>query len=472
LQSYTVRNVGANKGAPRIYLDVHGMKTAGFAPGKTYNRIVNAETKRITLTVATNGSHLVSQKIRNGKVIPIIDINSLQALQPFEGMSAVRIVVDVNTIHILPLASESKRLERLKQLKRNLDKGEVTTAGVSFGGGVLDHAAHNGLQDVGINAKLSLAIEIDEPLLQHASEHNDIWNTATIALAAPMQELVQDDAAMRRLPTVDVLAMGIPCSGASVAGKSKRGLSMMESHPEIGHLVASAIMLISRIQPGVIVVENVPQYEQTASAQILRSHLCDMGYGVQETTLSANDFGCIENRVRWFMVAATRGITIDLQNLAPPVRPVHKLSEYLEDIGPDADDWRSFDYLKVKEARDAAKGSSFTMQIVTPESTSCPVLRKGYAKGGSTDPLLAHPTDPDLLRQVTILEHARIKQVPESLVDGLNKTDGHILLGQGIAYGPVKALFKRIGENLLQWRDQVAAGATQTIAYSLLKATG
>ena len=57
------------------------------------------------------------------------------------------------------------------------------------------------------------------------------------------------------------------------------------------------------------------------------------------------------------------------------------------------------------------------MQVVTPESTSVPTLRKGYHKGGSTDPLLTHPTNPELLRQLTVVEHARIKEVPVELVD-------------------------------------------------------
>ena len=55
----------------------------------------------------------------------------------------------------------------------------------------------------------------------------------------------------------------------------------------------------------VIVIENVKPYAETASAQILRQHLRDSGYDVQETTLGASDFGSLENRVRWFLVVAT-----------------------------------------------------------------------------------------------------------------------------------------------------------------------
>jgi DNA (cytosine-5)-methyltransferase 1 len=214
-------------------------------------------------------------------------------------------------------------------------------------------------------------------------------------------------------------------------------------------------MLINRTNPAVCVIENVPQYADTASAQIIRGFLRDSGYEVQETLLDAHDFGCLEARRRWFLVASSSGIVINLQGLEPALREVKTLSSVLGNIAPDADDWRTFDYLKSKEVRDAQKGNSFAMQIITPESTSCPTLRRGYHKGGSTDPLLAHPTDPDLLRQLTVGEHARIKQVPEHLAEGLSKTDGHILLGQGVAYAPVRALFKRIGESLLEWKASI-----------------
>ncbi|UUZ66238.1 DNA cytosine methyltransferase (plasmid) [Polaromonas sp. P1-6] len=247
---------------------------------------------------------------------------------------------------------------------------------------------------------------------------------------------------------------------------------MMENHPEVGHLVASAVMLINRINPAVVVIENVTQYAATASAQILRQHLRDSGYDVHEAELKAGDFGCLENRERWFLVAATRGIELALSDLAPALKTVRSVSEILEDVPPDSPEWRSFDYLKQKETRDAAKGNGFAMQVVTPQSVSVPVLRKGYHKGGSTDPLLAHPENPELLRQFTVTEHARIKEVPERLVHGMNKTDGHILLGQGIAYAPVAALFKRIGEGLQKWKSTVPALREQVVPYRLKLATG
>lgn len=472
MRRYIVRKLTTHRSSPRIYLDIRSLADAGFSPGQAYRRTLDVARKSLTLTVEPDGPFVVSRKSKGTEMLPVIDINSTRDLGVFEGQDAVRVVITDRQIHILPLASEIKRVERLAKLSRNLEAGTLATAGISFGGGVLDHAAHAGLKDAGLASRLALVNEIDESLLNHAEKHNDIWDEQTIALAAPMQEVVQDLACLSRLPQVDILCGGIPCSGASRAGKSKRGLTMMEDHPVVGHLVASALMVINRVNPAVVVIENVPGYSSSASAQILRHHLRDSGYVVHETTLAASEFGCLENRVRWFLVAATRGIEMELDDLAPSVRAVKRIGSILDPIEPDAEHWRTFDYLKKKVVRDASKGNGFGMQIVNSDSTRCPTLRKGLHKQGSTDPLLAHPTNPDLLRPFTVAEHARIKEVPEHLVDGLCKTAGHSLLGQSIAYAPVKALFKRIGESILNWKQGIASKQFPIQVTNLLQAFG
>jgi len=256
---------------------------------------------------------------------------------------------------------------------------------------------------------------------------------------------------LARLPKLDLLEMGLPCSGASRAGASKRGLSKMEDHPEVGHLVFAALVILNKTQPAVVLIENVPEYADSASAMILRYQLRDMGYVTHEAIVEGKDFGCIENRVRWCMVATTHGLEFDMNSLAPTVTVVHKLKEYLDgSIGPDDPRYRAVSYLKDKMERDAAKGNSFAMQTITAESTSVPTLRKGYQKGGSTDPRLLHPENPDLSRLLTAAEHARVKGVPDHLIAGLSDTVAHQLLGQGIAYAPFEAVGKRIGECLVK----------------------
>jgi DNA (cytosine-5)-methyltransferase 1 len=448
MEGYYIKKLGQNRGAPRVWLEGTQTERAGFTPGQRFD--IEVQGKMVVLQANPDGSRVVSGKKTGERNNPVIDINSKELLAMFDGMAALRVVVKKDQIYLMPLASEVKKRERYGRMREKLESGDPLTIGsLSHGGGVLSHAIHSGLKSVGVDAQLAFANEIRGELLEHASIHNDAWSENTQVLAAPMQELAFDDRGVASIPKVEIMEMGLPCSGASRAGKSKRGLEHPESHPLVGHLVVSALVIVSKANPAIVILENVPEYAQSASADILRNQLRDMGYVTHERVLNGKSWGSLENRNRWCMIAVTDGIAFDFDQLRPPIDHEKTVGSILDkDIGPDDPRWRSFDYLKTKEVRDHEKGNGFGMQIVNPEDNSVPTLRKGYHKGGSTDPLLQHPEDSNLLRQFTAEEHARIKEVPPHLIAGLSNTIGHEVLGQGIVYSPFMDVGAHLGEAL------------------------
>ncbi len=439
--NYITKQVGAHRGAPRLYFQTLKLVDFGFTAGTRYSTTVKGG--KVTLEVNPEGSFKVSSK-DNGRV-PVIDMNSSILLEPFINETAVKVVMTPGKIVISRLASAEAAASRLGRLKAAVT-GVAMVAGLAFGGGILDNSAHAGLLQSGIATQTAVINEIDGDLLDHAYRVNPVVHSSTMLINSPMQEAIQDEELMAALPYVDFLFAGIPCSGASRAGRSKNTISMMEAHAEVGHLAHAFLVFVQKTQPGIFVIENVVEYSDTASAQIIRQQARDMGYTTHETVLDASDFGSMEKRVRWFMVGATQGVAIDLEHLSPAVRPVRTVADILD--GRSDHHWGTFQYLKDKAVRDKEAGKGFAMQIVGPDATRVPTLRKGYHKGGSTDPLLQHPTDPTLLRLFSGDEHARIKGVDPKLVDGLSNTDKHILLGQGVCPGPVTALLKRVGECL------------------------
>lgn len=463
--NYQTKQVGQHRGAPRLYFQTKQLAEAGFERGARYS--LHPTGTKLTLKLNPEGGFIVSGKGEGAKAVSVVDINSAVALKPFLGMAAVKVVFKDGEVVISQIASEKAAKGRLDRLKHGASTAALTVAGLAFGAGILDHSAHAGLLQAGIESTTVMVNEIDADLLEHASGANPVITPTTMRIAAPMQEAIQDDELMAALPLADVVVAGIPCSGASRAGKSKHGIEIMEDHPEVGHLVHAFLVMLQKLQPGVVLLENVPEYFTSASASILRSQLRDMGYSTQEVQLNAQDFGALEARNRGFMVAVTRGIEINLDGLAPAVRPVRTVADILDKRTDHT--WGRFDYLKAKAVTDKAAGKGFQMQIVDPTSTKVPTLRKGYHKGGSTDPLLQHPTDPDLLRLFSGDEHARIKGVPPALVEGLSNTDKHIALGQGVAPGMVIALMKRIGEAI---KGACVEGVATTAGYRLDRAVG
>lgn len=456
LNDVWIKTVATHRGSPRIYLDGLQAIRAGFSPGEKFE--VDVDGTKVIISKNVDGSRVVSKRKKGDREIPVIDINSAELLAAFEGMDCVRVVVGEDRVYLLPLASEQRKVERLTRLRGKIANGEPLAAGsLAHGGGVLAHAVHTGLRDAGIECDLKFANEIRDDLMLQALEHNSTWNEETAALAVPLQEMAQDEWLLSRLPKLEVLEMGLPCSGASLAGHTKNKLTKMEDHEEVGHLVYSALVMISKTNPAVVLLENVPLYAKSASAQILRHQFRDMAYDTHEAVLSGSDFGCLEARVRWCMVAVTRGMKFDFESIAPPVRAVRTVSEYIDpNVREDDPRWTRALHLKKKQDRNQAEGNGFRMQFVSPEDTSVPTIRKFYNKGGSTDPRLVHPTDPELSRLFNAGEVADMKGIPREVIEGLSQTTAIELLGQSIIYEPFRAAGERVGESILRLADDVS----------------
>jgi DNA (cytosine-5)-methyltransferase 1 len=474
-QDVVIRKIGDSKGTPRVYLDMPELQRAKFTAGANYKLTIDETGKRVVLLVDKDGDRVVSSKAKGEVRTPVVDLQSFRVLRIFEGFDRVRIIFMAGRIFVLPLASQLAQHERRERILGKLQRGEsLAVASLCFGAGLMNYAAHEGLKAGGVPAHTSVVNEIDETYANHSRSANPVWNDETVGLIAPMQELFQDEWVFSRLKRCEIVEFGIPCSGASKAGVSKRKLSVMEEHPLVGHLLMPALAIVQKLQPAVICIECVTGYAKTGSSHIARSMLRDMGYQVVEVVLNAADFSCLENRERWFLVATTNGITIDLADLKPVLTRQSCVGDVLEYVAEDDPRWSPLTYLVDKATRDSEQGKGFQMQTVNAASTKVPVLRKSYFKGGSTDPYIEHPSKKGLLRKFSGLEHARIKGYPESIVAGVSETTKHEILGQGVAKQPVKALFKRIGECLQQAAMVAKSGTVASASQSTysLKGTG
>lgn len=450
MKTYETAEIGVrrNKGAPRIWLDGERLTNAGFPPGQRYTLVV--ADRKVTLTVDEDGSRVVTAHRKNERELPVIDLNSFKAIGCFEGLDRVRVILDKDEIRLMPLASQEKATERLERLQGRLQDGLPLRSG-SFchGGGVLAKALKDGLADAGITTSLVVANDIDREVLFHASELNPAWNDETLAIAAPMQEIVTDDELMDRIGKIEFLEAGIPCTGASLSGRAKKHLSMAEADRNAGHLVVPFLELVRRLQPAVAVVENVPPYANTASAHLIRHILEDWGYTVTEAILPAQEFNCLEDRKRVCFVAVTAGLSFDVSQIQRPAPKTIRLADVMEDIGPDDERWRSYDYLQKKEERDIAAGKGFRRQLLTPADTRVGTIGSGYYKARSTEPFIAHPAEGDgRSRLLTAKEHARVKGIDPLLIEGKSETRAHMMLGNSVCAPVFRAVGKAIGFEL------------------------
>lgn len=446
-----VHKVGLHRGACRIWLQGKKPAAGGFLPQVRFNPIKDEAKRKLILKVDAHGSRMVSRKAtaKEDVFIPVIDLNQADILEMFEGLEHVRVIYRDGEITIQALESEMRARERMERLREKVATGSPITIGsLCHGGGILTKAIHDGLAQGGIVSTLSFVNEIRDELLEHSANVNPVWNENTVALSMPLQELAFDKEAMDLLASCELLEAGLPCEMASVAGRSKNKTVCAEEHPHVGHLVASFIAIIAKVNPSVILLENVPGYKNVASMHILRNQLRDFGYEVHETIVNSTEWGNIESRRRFAMVAVTVGMEFNISDLIPPHAGAPMLSDILDDVPLDSPSWKTMDYLVEKAARDKAAGKGFGLNVVTEDATKVGTLGKGYSKARQSEAKLVHPENPALMRLFTPREHAALKGIDSQLISGLSNTVAHELLGQSVTPVPFQAIGKLVAASI------------------------
>lgn len=455
MQTYSITTLGSNhRNTPRIWLQGGRLDMAGFAPARRYSIDINREEKRLTLRLATNGEKGVCGKEKGGKVAPVIDICNAGLLSIFAGVDKLRVIYEDGAVHISPLASEARKIERAATLRAKLENNEPLSVGsVSTGVGALSLAIHQGLKRSGIDSRLAFACDIEPLYIEQCAATNPVWSKNTVMLAAPLQELAFDPWAVRRLPQIDLLEAGIPCTAHSPSGRSKKNLVKPEDDQNAGHLVAGLLALVAALNPAALVLECVPSYINSSSFAILKTQLTEWGYDVRAEVLKGEDFNVLEHRERMALVAVTEGIPFDFLDVLRPAPVERHLAEILEPVPDDSPMYSKMEGLKAKQLRDIEAGKGYRMQIFTGESTHVCTLTRGYAKVRSTDAKIQHPTNPELLRLMTPTEHARAKEIPAALIAGLSATRAHEVLGQAVLMRPFIELAATLGRALRQWAN-------------------
>lgn len=444
--------LGDHRGAKRLWLEGRKLERAGIEPGMRYAVVWDRETRMITLDfTAAEGDRKVSRRRRNGREMPIIDIVGSDIEEALgAGLSRAKVTIGGSKIVVEVHPDDEAARERLDRLVERVRNGEpLQTGSLAHGGGILDHAIHEGLKHEGIEARLAFAVEISDQIVEAAATNNPIWDENTLLVQGGMEEVVTED-----LPKVDILVAGIPCTGASKAGKAKNHNKETEHHEKAGALFVSFLQIVQKTNPCVVVLENVPDYAHSVSAHVIRATLDTWGYSVHETIMDGNDMGALEDRRRLCMVGISPQIELALADLVPVRVKEGKLAEILDEVGPDSELWRPFAHLTAKMLRDIEKGNNFRLNIVTPDSEKIGTLGAGYHKVRPTEAKIAHPTDPELIRQLTPAEHARAKTVPPELVRNLTWTLAHTILGNSVTH----AAWQSLGRLLAKGAKDLAFG--------------
>ncbi len=435
--SYT--KVKDHKGSKRLWIEGVRLKDCGFEAGVYYDREFDSGV--IKLTLNKGGAYKVSGRKKSNKIVPIIDICKKDL--EFDVGTRVEVKFYCGAIIISAHHEDLSQERREKRLKDNIKSGTILEGSACTGIGVSALAIHESLEDAGFKASLSWVIEREGKYIQVASDNNPAVDPSTVLFEASLEEIKPE-----LLTEVDLLSFSLPCTGHSKSGKTKNAISVAEAHPTDATAIFGIREVIRKSNPAVISSENVKEAKNSASYLLLKAELQRLGYVIFEYILNGKEAGTLEHRERYLFTAVSKGLSnlVDFLRIRPQKRQYENLGEVLETI-PDTDPrWSDNEYLKTKESADIAAGKGFRRQLVNEKSVKVGCIGRHYNKRRSTEPFVVREDGKE--RLLTPLEHAKVKGIPEMLVDGVAVTTGHEGLGQSVLYPHVKSIMQPIVEML------------------------
>jgi DNA (cytosine-5)-methyltransferase 1 len=434
--------IGEHKGVSRVYFD--GMRLANaFAAGDFYRLRLN-DSGSVSIVKAKQGRK-VSRRKKGERVNPVIDCRHSVWSSLFKVGDTLRAVIRAGEIILSRPHQDKRQTEREQRLTQKAQRGgKLSIASLCSGAGVMDAAIINGLSSANVKSTIKLSIERDGDLTDLTlANQSDHFDRDTTVIHGNLEQVDFNHTHHH----ADMLVAGLACTGASIAGRTKNKLQHAEQHDSAGALFYYFLRAVDSLNPAIVLLENVPSYENTASFAVIKTVLANLGYRLSFQTMNGNDYNAIEGRERLVMLAVSNGLgEVDLDAI-PTTPNTRTINDIKERVDNDSQRWKHYDHLKQKAVRDKAAGKGFARKLLTGEETTAPTVRAGYQKAGSCDPYLVHPLDTNKSRLFTAIEHCRLKGIPSALFAGASESLTHRGAGQSVIF----PLFETIGRYLGQW---------------------
>jgi DNA (cytosine-5)-methyltransferase 1 len=414
------------------------LKASGFSAGTRFE--VTYKAGLVEIVASDQGSNIISPKRfakRDGteETGERLDLRSLQIHEKFAGEERILALYLDKRVVFLHIPTVARGLARVEQLLEAVERKELRTAALYAGIGTLDAALHDGFKKAGIHSEMVLANEILPEATDAMLNDNPATSARTRTFNCGIEEFI---ASGRTIETPDLVALGIPCKGASRLNVATRDLP--EMHPWAGHQVINAVMALQKMGfPPVVLVENVTAYADTVSLSMLRRVLEEQGYkteligDVDEAGvyrgINSNDYSDIERRVRMALLAYPAGITLTINMVKSGKSTLTVGDIRLPENEVSPEEYEKGLHLNSEEK----KSKGWKNRIVSDSDNVTPSMSSDCWKQRVEDPKFVHPTDPTKCRLPLPEEHAALKGHDPRLIRSLGNSHAHSALGNGTA---------------------------------------
>lgn len=404
-----------NKDAGRLWIEGKYLEKAGFIPGSAIK--VTWKKDHMVISLNDTGDRTVCMKRKS----PLIDINNKKILNIFSISEKVKAIVQFGKIIVTKSKQEIRRMSQLH---------DGSCGEVFCGGGLMTEAA----RQAGFKSKWAI---------ESNSIFADIWQSNHEGV---MHNMGIEDVSYEQLQPVELLIGGIPCEPFSEVRRNSGTKDMSEMHCN-ADLSMFFLMIVEKVNPRLIVLEEVPFYLKSGIGLATISALKKMGYNVETKIVSGKDFGELELRRRAVIVASMG--KIEFPEFCQAERKMSEILLKPEDERCNWFDKKSKSWFFKHLRNQKKKGNNFQSQIITEESSHVQAITKRYFNIQPGNPIVAHPTIPGKFRLLTIDEVRAIKNIPENYNLGdVMMYQGHVM-GQGVMINVFRKIIQKIAGRLV-----------------------
>jgi DNA (cytosine-5)-methyltransferase 1 len=251
------------RGKPAIWIEGHKLVPA-FKPHERFNLIISEEKREVRFEKDLDGEKKVSIRSARGNSVdlPLIEVRDERLLDVFELGMELRVVVTEGLVVFTVHGDDLAAVERTQRFLNRVKEGKPLRVGSIFtGGGVLDKAIHEGMKIAGVDSYLKVCVESDERYVESLMQNqSDLFRSDSIVINSLIEKVE-----FRKNFCLEIMVLGIPCTGSSQAGKSKLKIKGAEQHESAGACFFYALNMIKAAQPAIIVLENVTNYKSEMS---------------------------------------------------------------------------------------------------------------------------------------------------------------------------------------------------------------
>lgn len=460
IHSYAVKSL--KSGAARIYIQNSDCLRQSNLPENTPVRIKYMK-NRIEIVADKNGDNKIMDTGRGA----LLELKNKKTAKSIGAVDKVTATFRSGKVIITLHYHDKQRIEREKRFINSLVKGSPLRSASFFSGlGMLSYHLKQGLEEAGIESEICFANDSSSEAMECNLAANPIWEKTTRDAVAIVDELGGID--ISELPQSDYIEIGYPCVGqSSLCSKENRDLN----HPLVGTLFIKLISALEKMNAAVVVFENTPAFRSSKTLEFIKREM--KGYRFEDVTLNSHDFGEIETRKRACIIAVSEGLPhLNLSHIYKEKTDnlrKDRLSDFLEDIPIDSGLWKKMEHIKRKNQE---KSHNYRNTVYLGDEEMIGTITASYAAPKAGTPMIAHPVDPELQRQITPTEHAGIRKVPEKMFDLIeeistgkshlvtsrgSKSLAHRLLGNGVSKNVWNVVGRFLGNYFIKCRDLIHA---------------